>query len=102
MADMMFRYPQKILQKHLQVRTGFRPGAAADIAVLDYIPLSPVSEANLLGHILFGAKGGKAHLTAVNGKILWRKGEFPGHDMNSLRFRAKRAASAQSLRFRNL
>ena len=102
MADMMFRLPEKVLQRHLPVRTGFRPGAAADIAVLDYIPLSPVSEVNLLGHLLFGAKGGKAHLTAVNGKILWRKGAFPGHDMDSLRFRAKRAASALSLRFRNL
>ncbi len=44
MADMMFRLPEKVLQRHLPVRTGFRPGAAADIAVLDYIPLSPVSE----------------------------------------------------------
>ena len=101
MRDMMFSLPAKVLSRHLPVQTGFQPGAAADIAVLDYIPLSPVSEANLLGHLLFGAKGGKAHLTAVNGRVLWRKGEFLHHDMNSLRFRAKRAASALSLRFRN-
>jgi cytosine/adenosine deaminase-related metal-dependent hydrolase len=101
MENMMFRRPAKILSRHLPGVFGFHPGAAADIAVLDYVPLSPIHESNLLGHLLFGAKGGRAFLTAVNGRILWIKGEFPEHSIQALRREAQRAARKLANRFQS-
>ncbi len=99
MERMFFTLPGERLEKYLPIRSGFYPGAPADIAVPDYIPLSPLNEGNLLGHLLFGAKGGRAFLTAVNGKILWFKGEFPHADMDTLRLEARSAARSLASRF---
>lgn len=99
METMMFSRPQHTLTRYLPLQCGFHPGSAADIAVLDYVPLSPISEKNILGHLLFGAKGGKTFLTAVNGDILWRKGDFLHKDMDVLRFEARRAARSLADRF---
>jgi cytosine/adenosine deaminase-related metal-dependent hydrolase len=77
----------------------FRPGAAADITVLDYVPLAPLSEENLLGHMVYGAKSGRAWMTVCNGKILWQAGTFPGLDEEDILRRAGRAAKALHRRF---
>ncbi|EFC91848.1 amidohydrolase [Dethiosulfovibrio peptidovorans DSM 11002] len=73
---------------------GFEIGSAADVAVLDYVPLTPVSEDNLLGHLIFGAKGGNSFMTVVDGKILWHDGKFTDSDLNdvSLVSEARKAA----------
>jgi cytosine/adenosine deaminase-related metal-dependent hydrolase len=100
MERMLLTLPYERVKSYLPVELGFHPGAPADIAVLDYVPLSPVEEKNLTGHLLFGAKGGKTFLTAVNGRILWHEGRFPEHDIETLRFEARRAAHSLAQRFR--
>jgi len=70
----------------------FGPGMAADVAVLDYVPLSPISRENLVGHLLFGAKKGNAWLTMAGGQVLYREGRFPGLDENEVLREAGRAA----------
>lgn len=99
MERMFFSLPRDRLEKYLPVRFGFYPGAPADIAVPEYTPLSPLNEGNVLGHLLFGAKGGRAFLTAVNGKILWFRGEFLQADMDTLRLEARSAAQSLASRF---
>lgn len=99
MERMFFSLPGERLEQYLPGRFGFYPGAPADIAVPDYIPLSPLNEGNILGHLLFGARGGRAFLTAVNGKILWYRGEFPFADLDILRLEARSAAQSLANRF---
>ena len=59
-------------------RTGFptmgvlKPGAAADVIVMDYKPFTPFSDANIDGHMLFGMTGRQCQTTMVNGKILMK------------------------------
>ena len=59
-------------------RTGFptmgvlKPGATADVIVMDYKPFTPFSDANIDGHMLFGMTGRQCQTTMVNGKILMK------------------------------
>ncbi|MCD6594496.1 amidohydrolase family protein [bacterium] len=78
------------VQRKFFPNTGeFRVGASANIAVLDYIPMTPINHDNLLGHLIFGAKTGKAFLTISNGNILYRDGEIKFIDENDVIVQAK-------------
>ena len=80
-TDMLFHNNAKIAE-----RTGFpqvgvlKPGAAADVIVMDYRPYTPFSDANIDGHMLFGMTGRQTELTMINGKILYRDRAFVGID----------------------
>jgi len=70
-TDMLFRNNAK-----MAARCGFptlgvlKPGAAADVIVMDYKPFTPFSDANIDGHMLFGMTGRQCQTTMVNGRIL--------------------------------
>ncbi len=70
-TDMLFKNNAK-----MAARCGFpelgvlRPGAAADVIVMDYRPFTPFSDENIDGHMLFGMTGRQCQTTMVNGKIL--------------------------------
>lgn len=70
-TDMLFKNNAK-----MAARTGFptlgvlKPGAAADIIVMDYKPFTPFSDANIDGHMIFGMTGRQCQTTMINGKIL--------------------------------
>jgi len=66
----------------------FRKGVRADIAVLDYIPITPISSQNLLGHLIFGAKGGHAFMTISDGNIIFRDGKVTFIDEKELNNKA--------------
>ena len=72
-TDMLFKNNAKMAE-----RTGFptmgvlKPGAAADVIVMDYKPFTPFSDANIDGHMLFGMTGRQCQTTMVNGKILMK------------------------------
>ena len=72
-TDMLFRNNAKMAE-----RTGFptlgvlKPGAAADVIVMDYKPFTPFSAENIDGHILFGMAGRQCETTMCAGKILMR------------------------------
>ena len=72
-TDMLFKNNAK-----MAARTGFptlgvlRPGAAADVIVMDYKPFTPFSDANIDGHMLFGMTGRQCQTTMINGKILMK------------------------------
>ncbi|MCF7935061.1 MAG: amidohydrolase family protein [Synergistales bacterium] len=71
-------FPQRIerLQRWFPETGTFAPGSDADVAVLDYIPLTPISRDSLAAHLVFGAKGGDAWLTLCGGEVVWRQGMF--------------------------
>ncbi len=47
-----------------------REGAAADLAVIDYTPHTPMHADNLGGHIMFGIMGRSVDSTMINGKFI--------------------------------
>ena len=57
-----------------------RPGAAADVIVMDYPVFTPFSDENVDGHMLFGMMGKNCRTTIVNGKVLYKDREFVAFD----------------------
>jgi putative selenium metabolism protein SsnA len=53
-----------------------KPGAAADIVVMDYQAFTPLGADNIDGHILFGMNGRQCRTTIINGKVLYRDRAF--------------------------
>jgi putative selenium metabolism protein SsnA len=47
-----------------------REGAAGDLAIFDYEPPTPLTDANLFGHLVFGISQSVADTTIVGGRIL--------------------------------
>ena len=47
-------------------------GAAADVIVTDYNPLTPLTADNINGHTLFGMSGRQTITTIINGKVLMK------------------------------
>ena len=72
-TDMLFK-SNALMAK----RTGFpdlgmlKPGYAADIIVMDYLPYTPFSDENIDGHMLFGMTGRQCQTTMINGRILMK------------------------------
>jgi putative selenium metabolism protein SsnA len=63
----------EICERQFGVRLGeLAPGRPADLAILDYQPPTPLSEANFLGHLIFGLVDAAVDTTVCRGKILMR------------------------------
>ena len=91
-SGMFFQKSREALRSFFPQCRSLAKGSAADITVPEYIPLTPVSRENVLAHLLFGAKQGRAFITIVNGRVLWTDGVFPHLDTDELRLQGKRAA----------
>ncbi|MCD8348989.1 MAG: putative aminohydrolase SsnA [Planctomycetaceae bacterium] len=48
------------------------PGYAGDVIVSDYLPPTELTDANINGHLLFGASGRSITTTVANGRVLMR------------------------------
>ncbi len=70
--------PQLLIQNNVDIaerQFGLRlgelaPGRPADMAIFDYQPPTPLSEANFLGHLIFGLVDATVDTTVCKGKIL--------------------------------
>lgn len=74
--DILFRRPANVIQRFFPQAGTLKEGFDADIAVTDYVPVTPISLDNLFYHLIFGVQGQKMYMTIANGTILWEKGEF--------------------------
>lgn len=52
------------------------PDAAADVAVMDVLPPTPVDDAHVGGHLVFGAGSARAWHVVCDGKVLLRDGRL--------------------------
>lgn len=76
-TGMLFRNNAAIGGRYFGTPLGvLKPGAAADIIVMDYRPFTPLSEENIDGHTLFGMNGKCCRTTIVNGKVLYQDRRF--------------------------
>ena len=61
----------KIVERQFGIRVGeLAEGRPADLAILDYQPPTVLSEANFLGHLIFGLVDATVDTTVCKGKIL--------------------------------
>ena len=80
-TDMLFKNNAKIGEKYFPDTLGvLKPGAAADIIVMDYKPFTPFSNENIDGHMIFGMTGRQCQTTIANGRVLMLDRELVGVD----------------------
>ncbi|HAK45655.1 MAG TPA: hypothetical protein DCO79_07020 [Spirochaeta sp.] len=84
--------PANLLNSFFPTTGKLEAGRDADVAVLDYIPQTPISRENLIGHLIFGAKGGKVFMTIASGRILYNDGRLTFTYETALREQIKEAA----------
>lgn len=78
---MLFENNAKIAARYFGQKLGIlEKGAAADLIILDYQPMTPMDECNYNGHILFGMNGSMVTTTIANGKVLMKNRELIGID----------------------
>lgn len=70
---MLFESNAKIANRYFKRPLGIlKAGAAADVVIADYNPLTPMDASNISGHILFGISGRSIVTTVANGKVLMK------------------------------
>ena len=72
------------------------PGRTADLAILDtanpfFTPMMPGSKRHLYSHLVFAANGSCVNTTIVDGRIVYRDGEFTMIDEAQVRNKANEA-----------
>lgn len=72
-----------------------KPGALADVIVMDYIPPTPLSEKNFFGHLLFGLPYAQVNTVIVNGKLRLKDKKLV--DLDEQEIFSKSRESAQKL-----
>lgn len=71
--EMLFTNNAAIANRYFKKPLGIlKEGAAADVIVTDYDPLTPMHANNINGHILFGMTGRSVVTTIANGKVLMK------------------------------
>jgi len=100
---MLFENNAVIANRSFETKLGvLEPGAAADIIVSDYDPLTPMTADNCDGHILFGMSGRSVITTIINGVVKMRDREMVGIDSGAIlaKCREKSAALAERINSR--
>lgn len=74
---MLFEGNARIANRYFETPLGvLKEGAAADVIIVDYDPLTPLTKDNINGHLLFGVNGSKVVTTMINGKVLMKDREL--------------------------
>jgi len=82
-----------IVERQFGIRLGeLTEGRPADMAILDYIPPTPMDESNFLGHLIFGMTDSVVDTTVCRGKILMRNKQILTMDEERLAARARELA----------
>jgi len=74
------------------------PGAAADIVVADYDPLTPMTADNYDGHILFGMSGRSIVTTIINGVVKMKDRELIDIDAEEIMAKCRERSTALAMR----
>ena len=70
---MLFENNAKIAGRYFDQKLGvLKEGAAADVIIVNYNPLTPMNENNINGHLVFGVTGHDVVTTVANGKVLMK------------------------------
>ena len=84
-TTMLFQNNARMMAKYCRKPLGvLKPGAAADVIVMDYKPFTPLSAENIDGHMLFGMMGRNCRTTIINGRVLYKDREFVSIDEDAI------------------
>lgn len=75
------------------------PGALADVIVVDYDPPTPMRDANIDGHILFGVSGRSVETSIIGGRLVMQDRKLLAVDEAEIMARARLAAAGLWQRF---
>lgn len=93
--DMLFYGNAQIANRYFNSPLGIlKEGAAADVIICDYNPLTPMDGNNCNGHILFGMTGRCVTTTICNGEILMKDRKFTTLDEEKIMADCREAATA--------
>jgi len=93
--QMLFENNSKICARLFNTKVGvLEPGAAADIVVSDYVPLTPMNADNCDGHILFGMSGRSIITTMINGVVKMKDRKLQGIDADMILSKCREHAGA--------
>lgn len=92
---MLFQSNAALANRYFRTPLGvLKPGAAADIIVVDYDPITPMDAGNVDGHLLFGTCGRDVTTTIAAGKVLMENREITAADSEKLLADARRQAES--------
>lgn len=75
--EMLFKNNPIMANRYFEKELGvLKPGAAADVIIVDYNPFTEMNENNVNSHILFGVNGRSVTDTIINGKVKMRNREL--------------------------
>ncbi len=102
--------PQLLLQNNAAIaerQFGLRLGEIAedhpaDLAIIDYQPPTPLTEANFLGHLIFGLVDATVDTTVCKGKVLMRGKNILSMDEERIAARSREFASQMWKRLQEL
>ena len=97
---MLFEQNRLITKRFISDDIGIlKPGALADVIVVDYKAPTPINEDNINGHLLFGAMGRCVDTTIINGKIVMENRELKTIDEEQVYARSQELANKVWMRF---
>lgn len=92
---MLFENNAAIAARYFKPRLGvLAAGAAGDVIVTDYDPLTPMDAANANSHILFGMNGRSVTDTVAGGAVLMRNRVLTGIDEHEIMAKCRETAGA--------
>lgn len=72
-SELLFENNAKIASKIVGEPVGvLKPGALADLILVNYMSPTPLTKDNINGHLMFGVNGAMTDTTIINGKIKMR------------------------------
>ncbi len=90
---MAFRNNSAILAKQWDVPLGMlKPGAYADLIIVDYWAPTPIDDNNWRSHVTMGVTGGMVNSTMVNGRFLMRHRELVAIDEREIAAKSRKLA----------
>jgi len=91
--QMLLKNNADIVERQFGIRVGeLAEGRPADMAILDYIPPTPMDENNFLGHLIFGMTDSPVDTTVCRGQILMKNKQILTMDEERLAARARELA----------
>lgn len=90
---MLFENNPVICQEYFDKPLGcLKPGAYADVIIVDYNPPTPMGPDNINGHILFGMSGRAVDTTIINGRVVMHNRQLQGIDEGQIYAKARELA----------
>ena len=91
---MLFEHNAAIAGRYFSAPLGvLKPGAAADVIVVDYDPPTRLDESNCNGHILFGMTGRDVITTIGNGKVLMKDRDIKVADTKEIMAKCRESSA---------